>query len=240
MEHGQSISGEHAPAGDTATAGEVRVWDPLVRVFHWSLVAAFTVAWISGEEWDDVHEIAGYVVLGLVAFRVVWGFVGTRHARFTDFVRGPATVARYLASLLTPHPTHYLGHNPAGGWMVVALLAANLALCVSGLELLAAEGRGPLAAVQAPADAAMAAVLPAAARANGDDDDRRRGRERERGGDGEDFWEDVHEVLANLTLALVLVHIAGVIVSSALHRENLVRAMVTGRKRARPRGADTR
>jgi len=227
---------EHDTAGAVSARGqhagaprEVRVWDPLVRLFHWSLVASFAIAWISGDDGEDVHEIAGYVVLGLVAFRIVWGFAGTRHARFSDFVRGPGTVARYLASLLTAHPIHYLGHNPAGGWMVVALLAVNLALCVSGLELIATEGRGPLAAVELPVDA----LLPAAALANGDDE--RRGRGRGRGGaDAEDFWEDVHEVLASLALALVLVHVAGVVVSSRLHRENLVRAMFTGRKSAPP------
>ena len=202
----------------------VRVWDPLVRIFHWSLVAAFATAWITGDDAEDVHEVAGYVVLGLVLFRLLWGLVGTRHARFGDFVRGPRTVWRYLASLLTTRPSHYLGHNPAGGWMVVALLAVNLILCWSGLALIAAEGRGPLAAVDVSVDAWP---LPAA-RANGDDD---RYRHED---DGESLWEDVHEALANLALGLVLIHVGGVVVSSVLHRENLVRAMVTGRKRAPP------
>ena len=212
------------PEAGSAAPETVRVWDPLIRIFHWSLVAAFAIGWITGDDAEDLHEVAGYVVLGLVVFRVLWGLVGTRHARFGDFVRGPRTVRRYLASLLTARPIHYLGHNPAGGWMVVALLAVNLLLCWSGLALIATEGRGPLATVEVSVDAWP---LPAA-RAN-DDDDHHRHED-----DGEDPWEDVHEVLANLALGLVLIHVAGVVVSSVLHHENLVRAMITGRKRAPP------
>ena len=202
----------------------VQVWDPLVRVFHWTLVASFAAAWLSGDDAETVHEVAGYLVLALVALRIAWGFVGSRHARFSDFVRGPREVARYLRSLLGSRPVHYLGHNPVGGWMVVALLTANLTLCWSGLEALADEGRGPLAGAE------TTLIASAQARDDDDDDDDDDDRGRGRG----EYWEDVHEVLANLTLALVLVHVAGVGVSSVLHRENLVRAMITGRKPAKP------
>lgn len=100
----------------------IRVWDPLVRVFHWSLAGGFLLAFF-GEEGDLVHRSAGYVLLGLIAIRLAWGFIGPTHARFADFVRRPSLVAEYLRGLLSGRPPHYLGHNPAGGWMVVLLLA---------------------------------------------------------------------------------------------------------------------
>jgi cytochrome b len=101
---------------------EVKVWDPLVRVLHWSLLAAFVAAWATADELDRIHIVAGYVVMGLVAVRIVWGFVGPRHARFADFVRGPSQVAAYLGDILRFRARRHLGHNPAGGAMIVALL----------------------------------------------------------------------------------------------------------------------
>ena len=100
----------------------IKVWDPLVRVFHWSLAAGFFTAYLTADEWRKLHVYAGYLIAGLVAFRVVWGLVGSRHARFTDFVAGPKAVGRYLLQLLQGRSPRYLGHNPAGGAMVVALL----------------------------------------------------------------------------------------------------------------------
>ena len=105
----------------TEQSGEpIVVWDPLVRIVHWGLVASFTVAYLSGDVIDDLHNGAGYAVLGLVLLRIVWGLVGSRHARFSNFVRGPGAVLRYLRSLASGRPEHHLGHNPAGGVMVVA------------------------------------------------------------------------------------------------------------------------
>ena len=134
---------------------QVKVWDPLVRIFHWSLVLAFAAAYLTGEEWDnweDVHEIGGYAALGLIIFRIIWGFVGSKHARFSDFLYSPSAVIEYLKSLLTTHPKHYLGHNPAGGWMVMLLLAGVFATGFTGLKLLAEkEGEGPLAQLEVPA-----------------------------------------------------------------------------------------
>lgn len=185
------------------TTYEVKVWDPLVRVFHWSLVTAFIVAYITEDHFLGLHVQAGYTIIGLVLFRLLWGFIGTRHARFTDFVRGPHTVLSYLKSLLSRRPAHYLGHNPAGGWMVIALLVVLVLTTLSGLLTygIGESAAGPFVAL---------------------------------GGNPGGFWseamEEVHEVLANLTLLLVFVHVAGVIVSSRLHHENLVRAMLTGRK----------
>lgn len=202
---------------------KVRVWDIAVRTFHWSLVVTFFVAYLSGDEESALHVYAGYAVLGLVAFRLVWGFVGPRHARFTDFVYGPAATLRYAKSILSLRPRHYLGHNPLGGWMVVALLLSLSGACWSGLELYGRQGEGPLAQVET-------GLLPSA-RANGDERERPRGGGRERRkAEGEEFWEEIHEALSNLTLFLVFLHVLGVLLSSAIHRENLVKAMITGYK----------
>ena len=112
----------------------VKVWDIAVRVFHWSLVVLFFVAYFTGDDEDVLHVYAGYGVLALVVFRIVWGFVGTQHARFSDFIYGPAATLRYVKSLFSPKPLHYLGHNPLGGWMVVALLLSLIGTCWSGLR----------------------------------------------------------------------------------------------------------
>ncbi len=176
------------PAGRSLRPAEVPVWDPLVRLFHWSLAVAFFTAWFS-EDVMWLHEAAGYVVLGLVAFRVIWGVVGPQHARFTDFVRGPRAALAYLRDLGSGRARRYLGHNPAGGLMVVALLVM---LAVTGVT-------GWLALDARP---------------------------------GGDWLEELHEAIANATLLLVGLHVLGVLLGSIAHGENLVRAMITGRKRA--------
>lgn len=183
---------------------EVKVWDPLVRVFHWTLVIGFFTAYLTEGEGETlaVHTWAGYTVLGLILVRLVWGFIGTRHARFSDFVYRPRVVKQYLMDVLRLHPRRYLGHNPAGGLMIVLLIVSLLFTTLSGMALFAAEEQaGPLAGWL--------------------------------GGVGH-FWteafEGVHEFFANFTLFLVAVHVAGVFVESLLHGENLVRAMWTGRK----------
>ena len=187
---------------------EIKVWDPLVRIFHWSLVATFFIALLSGEEWESLHVVAGYGVAGLVAFRLVWGLIGTPHARFTDFVRSPATVIAYLKDLAGHRARRYIGHNPAGGWMIVALLVS---LALTTLTGMAAHGTFKVASWLLPV-----------AMAHEDE---------EEGDDGEEGpFGELHEFFAYFTLLLVAVHVAGVIVSSVMHRENLVRAMITGRK----------
>ena len=113
----------------------VRVWDPFVRVFHWSLVLSYAVAWASGDEWAVLHERVGYFMLALIGLRVVWGLIGLRHARFSDFLTGPSGTMAYLKSLRAGRPAHYEGHNPAGGWMVIALLLGLLAAAGSGLMI---------------------------------------------------------------------------------------------------------
>lgn len=193
----------------------IKVWDPLVRIFHWALVVAFVTAYATGEDLHEVHEWMGYTVLGLVVFRVVWGFVGPAHARFADFLQGPAEVLRNLKDVVLMHPKRYLGHSPAGGAMVILLLALLAATTVTGIITDEQRERaGPETA---------AATQPAAHDSRGES----KGAE-----DDEDSpIEEVHEVLANVTLALVLLHILGVVLASFAHRENLVASMFSGRKR---------
>lgn len=216
--------GESDPERDGGGASRaVRVWDPVVRIGHWTLVATFFAAYLAGDEWPGLHVWAGYTVGAVVLVRLVWGFAGSRHARFRDFVYPPKEVIAYLRGLAGGSVRHYLGHNPAGGAMVVIMLVCLAALVGSGLVLYALEeNAGPLAGVvytqYAPVHAAAGPetaprVLHEAFE------------------EVEDFWEEVHEVLANVMLLLIGVHVTGVVLSSWRHRENLVRAMITGRKR---------
>ncbi len=198
-------------------SGKVYVWDRFVRLFHWSLVGLFTLSYLTGEEETWVHIYSGYAIFALVIARVLWGLVGTRHARFKDFVRSPRTVIAYARDLWAGHPRRFLGHNPLGGAMVVCLLLALLTTTLSGMKLYAVEeGKGPFAG---------AGSLTLVNRAYADDDHEYEEEEEE-----EEFWEELHETAVNLTLLLVVLHIAGVAVSSLLHREALVRAMLTGYK----------
>ncbi len=219
----------------------VRVWDPFVRIFHWSVVAAFFIAYFTDDELLTLHVWAGYAIGGFLILRVLWGLVGPRHARFSDFIYAPATVLAYARDLLLFRAKRYLGHSPAGGAMVVALLIGLAASVWSGLELYAAEeGKGPLAgatpAISATAHAAPEAsqsrVLIAGRDERGERDDREEDEYASGKYEGDEFWEEAHEVLANLTLALVILHIGGVLLASVAHRENLARSMVTGLKRS--------
>jgi cytochrome b len=167
---------------------KILVWDVPVRVFHWLMVLCFAGAYITseGERWRLVHVTLGYTMAGLVGFRVLWGLMGTRYARFSNFVRGPARVAGYLRSLLGGAPEHYTGHNPAGAVAIVLLLLCAVLISLTGWASY-----------------------------------------NEMGGE---WLSELHEGAGNAMLALVGVHLAGVAVSTLLHGENLVRAMVTGTK----------
>ena len=110
----------------------VRVWDPFVRIFHWSLVGLFVLAFVTGDETEWLHLTAGYAIAALVLLRMIWGFVGPRHARFSDFVRTPREVADYVRSAIRWRAPRYLGHNPAGGAMIIALLAMLIGISASG------------------------------------------------------------------------------------------------------------
>ena len=214
----------------------IQVWDILVRIFHWSLVILFVIAYISSEEEDIWHIYSGYTLLGLITFRVLWGVIGTRHARFRDFVYSPGVVFKYIKGLSSNTRTHYVGHNPAGGWMIIALLVSLFVVSISGLKLYAVEkGRGPLA----DSNTNLSIINKAYADRNNneeDDDDEYESDGNEQNNEKheqeEEFWEEIHEVSTNITLLLIFLHIAGVLVSSKLHNENLMKAMITGKKKA--------
>ncbi len=116
---------------DSRRVLRVRVWDPFVRIFHWTVVGGCVLAYFT-EDWRSVHKLVGYLVLTMVVLRVVWGFLGPRHARFADFVKGPREVLAYVRRLLRGEEERSLGHNPLGGLMVVALLTTLLVIGVSG------------------------------------------------------------------------------------------------------------
>ena len=197
------------------------LWDPLVRIGHWTLVIAFFTAYLSGDDLFNIHKWAGYVVAGYVLVRIVWGLIGTRHARFTNFVRGPGAVLGYLRGLFTGHVKDYAGHNPAGGAMVVALLFSLLVTTGSGMALYAVEDNaGPLAGIVTEETfAPMASAF---------GEEGEHGRDEESG--AEELLEGVHKAFVYITLALIGLHLAGVVASSLAHKQNLARAMVTGRK----------
>ena len=201
----------------------IPVWDILVRIFHWSLVLAFTIAYLSEDEFENLHVYAGYVVLGLISFRVLWGFIGSRYARFSNFIYPFAEIKAYLSSLLTKNPKHYLGHNPAGGVMIIALLVSLFATTISGVKIYGVQGYGPLA------DNGVEVSIISEAQAHGENKHEEDEGDKEES-EEEEFWEEIHEFFSNLTLLLIFIHIAGVVVASRVHGENLVRAMITGKK----------
>ncbi len=176
----------------------ILIWDIPTRVFHWALALSFAGAFLTAEteRYRDLHVALGYLMLGLIAFRLIWGLIGSRYARFSSFTFRPAEIVEYLKSLLHRHPKHYLGHNPAGAVAIFLLLGLGLLSGISGVLLYLEIG-------------------------------------------GEMF-EDLHEGAANMMLAVVFIHIAGVAVSSLLHRENLVRSMMTGFKSGEPGQGITR
>ncbi len=213
------------PGTNAGSPGKVRVWDPLVRVFHWALVAAFATAWLTAEEVQPVHEFAGYTVAGLVAFRLVWGLVGGRYARFARFVKGPRETLAYLGDMVRGKERRYLGHNPAGAAMIVALLVTLAGTAFTGWLMAEPDPgatRPDMSQIAAPAGTSPART---------DDDAGEYGEEGERG-EADGTLKEIHEVLANLMLLLVALHVGGVVLASVRHHENLARAMVTGEKRA--------
>lgn len=166
----------------------ILVWDLPTRLFHWTLALSFAVAYLTGESerWAGLHLTAGYTLLGLIGFRLVWGLVGTRYARFMQFVPGVTTLRSYVAGLVHGRPARQVGHNPLGALAILALLLLGLASGVTGWMLDTTPGA--------------------------------------------EWLEELHETVTALMLAVVVVHVAGVLMTSRLHGENLARAMLTGTK----------
>ncbi|MFM9835148.1 MAG: cytochrome b/b6 domain-containing protein [Methylophilaceae bacterium] len=216
----------------TNPESKIKVWDPIVRIGHWTLVIAFFTAYFTGEGFLTQHVWAGYIVGGVIAFRILWGFIGSKHAQFKDFIYSPSTILAYLKGLISRKPQHYIGHNPAGGIMVIVLIAALSGTIFTGLKLYAVEeNKGPLSSAQfvAPAGTGFINEVKAEEEIEADESAEAKGDKQ-----GEDYWEGLHEFFVNFTLLLVVLHISGVIFSSYVDKENLVKAMFTGNKHANP------
>jgi len=179
----------------------ILVWDLPTRIFHWSMVIAFSAAWLTSENDRFLfhHVYAGYLLIGLLTFRLVWGMVGSHYARFRSFAHDWPSVSAYLKGLITGQAERYLGHNPAGGYAIFAMLLLIFAITITGLLVLGGEeGHGPLKGL-------VSYELGAGTK-------------------------EVHESMAVLMLLLVFIHISGVIVESLFHKENLIWAMLSGHK----------
>lgn len=170
----------------------ILVWDIPVRVFHWMLVICFAGAWLSSESerLAMIHYAFGYTACLLVLIRLVWGAVGTRYARFTQFLKSPREVLRHFTDMLRGHPHHDVGHNPAGALVMAALMLLILLIGFTGY-LTVKEFLG-------------------------------------------NFASEVHEAVASLVLGLVILHVFAAIVMSLIERQNLPKAMVTGKKMGLP------
>ena len=183
---------------------QVMVWDGWIRLVHWSVVVLMAISYLSmkfGQE--QVHYLSGYTVLTLVLFRIAWGFVGSDTARFGRFLRSPIEALRHLKHFREPGPDREIGHNAAGGWMVLGLLGLLLAQPLTGL--FAAEepeysygAKGPLAGLVSP--------------------------------ERSSFLTGMHEIVFDLILVAVALHVLAVIAFAVLKRHDLMRPMVTGRK----------
>jgi cytochrome b len=179
----------------------IKIWDLPLRVFHWLLVAGFSVAYLTEDELPTIHVWAGYLVLCLLVFRLFWGFTGSSYARFSNFLCSPAKSVAYVKDAVALKAKRYLGHNPAGAAMIVLLIVSLFITVISGLIVYGADQNlGPFAGLV--------------------------------GSSNEKFWEEAHEITANLSLLLVIVHVLGVAFESVMHHENLVKAMWNGYKKS--------
>jgi cytochrome b len=179
----------------------IKVWDLPLRIFHWLLVVSFFIAYLTEDELLGIHVWAGYAVLGLLIFRIFWGFLGNDYARFSSFLCSPAKSYAYVKEAITIKSKRYLGHNPAGAFMITLLIASLFMTVISGLIVYAADQNlGPLAGLV--------------------------------GTRHEKLWEEIHEITANFTMLLVIVHVLGVAFESFIHNENLVKSMWNGYKKS--------
>lgn len=186
---GSTANGTTA-AGPEIRPAKVRVWDPVVRIFHWTVVFGCVLDLFVLEEGGAAHNVVGYVIAGALVIRLFWGFVGSKHARFSDFVPSPGRLKRYLRALAAGRGERYIGHNPAGAVMIIVLMALLAAISVTGWML--------------TLDAFW----------------------------GNDVLEEMHGAISDAILACALIHAAAALFESFRHKENLVKAMITGYKRA--------
>jgi cytochrome b len=177
-----------------------RLWDAPVRIVHWLLVVLIAFSWWASEDHLNWHRWSGYTILGLVVFRILWGFAGGGAARFASFVRGPKAVAAYVRTLPERAPSNVPGHNPLGGWSVLALLAALVVQVTTGLFAVDIDAfeAGPLSYL-------VSYDL------------------------GRTFAE-VHELSFRVIQVLVVVHVAAVLFYLFYKRTNLIAPMITGRR----------
>jgi cytochrome b len=166
----------------------INIWDPIVRIFHWTVVTSFIGAYISSDDVDIVHHVFGYIILGCVTFRILWGIIGSHYAKFSEFIVSPKTLLHYLKAMWHRKETRYLGHNPAGGYMIITLIALLLTTTISGW-LLRTDWFW-----------------------------------------GNELMETIHHTTANITVGMVMLHILGALYASIHHKENLIKAMITGKK----------
>jgi cytochrome b len=196
---GDMTLGNSDTGAETAT---IRLWDVPVRVVHWSFVLLLPALWWAAEVKKDVglHKTLGYIMLALLVFRLLWGFVGSSTARFGHFVRGPRGVLSYVAGLRSASAEPIVGHNPLGGWSVVGLLLLLAAQLVVGLFAQDVDGieSGPLSYLVSY--------------------------------DGADAARGVHQQIFNLLLGLVALHLGAILFYRFVHRHDLIGPMVTGRK----------
>jgi cytochrome b len=208
---------------------QILVWDLFIRVFHWSSVLLFFLAYVTADDKGSLHRYIGYTILGLVAIRIVWGFIGTKHSLFSDFICPPTKALIYLQELAIGKPKYYTGHNPAAAWMIVFFLTCSIVVGLSGyMAFTTKEIKNSLGMNHEFSFIAKAN----AGKDDGDGDKHKQHQKHRKGakGDGDSVWEEVHEVSAQFMLLLIFLHIIGVVVSSRMHNENLVKSMITGEK----------
>jgi cytochrome b len=192
---------------------EIKVWDGFVRIFHWLLVLLFITAYVTGDEKNNLHLYSGYAILGLIVLRIIWGFIGSKYAKFTNFIYSPTNTINYFKNIKNKNAKHYIGHNPAGGWMIILMIISLLIVIISGIKVDEIEKRE---------NSANNINITFINNAYADDDDENHAEE--------EFWEEIHEISANFMILLIILHVLGVIAASRLHNENLVKAMITGKK----------
>jgi len=181
----------------------IKVWDLFIRFFHWTLVGAFIIAYVTEEDFLALHVWSGYTIFVIIMIRLLWGLIGSRYARFSNFITSPKMAFGYIKDTLQFKAKRYIGHNPAGGLMIVVMIVSLILTTITGIAVYGLEEQaGPMAAWFAT-DSLWG-----------------------------DVFEEVHEFLANFTLLLVVIHVIGVVVESVIHKENLVRSMIDGFKKA--------